>query len=285
MTLRSRLAALAMLALILAAPAAVLAGANSSSGPSPQVVGGTPVNDPGAYPFMVAIDSLDYEGNDWCGGSLIGPRHVLTAAHCVANEDFSGVVPPEALRVAIGYLNRDRIPENRWLPVLRVFSHPKFDLYRRGLNYDVAVLELAAPVAGVTPVRLPAAGDRTGEKRGDELTLIGWGRKYEFGPPSAQLRQVTLNVEAGWVCRQKYRDGAYPFYISLSFCTYTLGKAACNGDSGGPLMAREGNRWVQRGIVSGGSVCAGLESPDVQTRISNPEINAFIRESAKLRGS
>ncbi|MFM9107546.1 MAG: S1 family peptidase [Chloroflexota bacterium] len=282
MTRRARLAAAVLLAALAVLPAVAQAGPGSR--PGSEIVGGTPVGSKAEFPFMAAVDNVNTEEPYWCGGSVIAPRYVVTAAHCAYDFDLLQVVTPGERRVAVGYLDLGKAPERAWIPVRRVMVHPKFDPVRSGLSYDVAVLELAAPVTGVTPARLPAAGDQTGERRGDEMTVIGWGRKYAFGPASARLRQATVQVEAGWQCKQDFGGGG-DFSIALSACFYTPGKSACNGDSGSPVLAREGDRWVQRGIVSGGYICAGLNIPWFGTRLSNPEINRFVRETAGLKGS
>ncbi len=282
MAIRARMTFFAMLALLLALPAVALAG--SRGDPGSEIVGGRMVDDASTYPFMVAVDNTLYDSPFYCGGALLTERYVITAAHCVANATLDGYYPPDVYRVALGHLNREEIPDKDWLPVKRIIVEPDYQPAAFFLGYDVALLELVDPVKGVEFVTLPKAGDRSGERTGDPLTVLGWGVKYQIGPDSARLRQVTLKVGKAKTCKQQSIDYlGEPYTISLLICVGAPGKSFCNGDSGGPLIARQGARWVQHGIVSGGVGCGLYGWDGFITRLSNPDINQWVRKTAGVK--
>ena len=71
------------------------------------------------------------------------------------------------------------------------------------------------------------------------------------------------------------------FQGDVQLCTYEEARSICNGDSGGPLFRKINGKVVQVGIVSWINGCAAQYSPAVYTRISNPQIRAFIRSAIK----
>ena len=153
-TWRWRRTAVAALVLGLAGLAAPEAFAADS-----RIVGGKPVAE-GSYSFQAALLYNGIQGGDYarqyCGGSLISPTAILTAAHCV---DFYGTGPDDLdaslLRVVVGrtVLSSDAGQKRK---VTKIAIHPKYD--PDTMNADVAVLTLDRPVTGIKPITVVAPG-------------------------------------------------------------------------------------------------------------------------------
>jgi len=238
-----------------------------------RIVGGTPTVR-NQYPFVVSL--LDRTKTEICGGSLITPTIVLTAAHCVRNIKYADLNK---------YSTSDQEDVVRRYSFKRITSHPSFN--EDNLNFDFALVQLdtslspsssdyKANAESVIPLNLNPAYPRIGE----EVTVLGWGRTSQNGDPSAFLRRANVNYISNGNCAEKY-DGALISNVML--CASYPNRDACQGDSGGPLVyaKREerdaGNsvegevgRMVLRlvGVVSWGWGCADERHPGVYARVS-----------------
>ena len=243
--------------------------------PDPRIIGGEPA-DFGEYPFMVALLFEPTAGNDfqkqYCGGSLIASRWVLTAAHCL---DF--LESPDEVAVAVSRTNLDSA-EGQRVAVREFFVHPDWD--PNVISPDVGLLRLARPVTGVQPIQLAGAGGDAFEAAGTLLTVIGWGNTSRTGQASFpnELREVVVPVVADAPC-----DTAYHGFLTVEtqLCAGQKGLDSCGGDSGGPLFATtSGGTEVQVGIVSFGIGCAKNRFPGVYTEVNSPAVRSFISEVA-----
>jgi secreted trypsin-like serine protease len=245
--------------------------------PDPRIIGGEPA-DFGEYPFMVALLFEPIEGSDfdkqYCGGSLIASRWVLTAAHCV---DF--LESPDEVAVAVSRTNLDSTEGER-VEVRAFYIHPDYD--PNLISPDVALIQLAKPVTGIEPIELAGEGDDAFEAAGTPLTVIGWGNTSTTGRASFpdELREVVVPVVADAEC-----DFAYQGFVSVEtqLCAGQKGIDSCGGDSGGPLFATTSSGdYVQVGIVSYGIGCAKQHFPGVYTEINSPTVREFIAEVARV---
>jgi trypsin len=222
------------------------------------VVGGTAVPS-GGYAFVVAVG--DSKGPD-CGGTLIAPSVVLTAAHCVA-----GITDPAALHVLAGShsisgdLARQEAAGHA-IGVSAIYVHPKFTV--ETMRYDAALLILEHPVAGVRPLALAASSPPAGAA----VSAAGWGETEQDGAPSPDhLRSVALEVGTTQSCK---RGNAVlgTYFAPSMLCAGSPGRDTCSGDSGGPLVATSHGRLALVGITSFGLGCARIGHPGVYTRVS-----------------
>ncbi|XP_059611890.1 proclotting enzyme [Phlebotomus argentipes] len=246
-----------------------------------RIVGG--VESPnGQWPWMAAIFLHGPKRTEfWCGGSLIGTKYVLTAAHCTRDSRQRPFAPRQfTVRLGDIDLSTDDEPSAPvTFKVKEVRAHPRFS--RVGFYNDIAIIVLEKPVRKskyVIPVCLPnrnlPAPDRLAGRRG---TVVGWGTTYYGGKESTTQRQANLPLWRNEDCNRAYFQ---PITENFLCAGYSEGGVdACQGDSGGPLMMRVDARWTQLGIVSFGNKCGEPGYPGVYTRIS--EYMDWIRETTK----
>ncbi|XP_032527749.2 proclotting enzyme [Danaus plexippus] len=225
------------------------------------------------WPWIVALFN---NGRQFCGGSLIDDRHVLTAAHCVAHMTSLDVA---RLTARLGDYNIRTNTETQHVErrIKRVVRHRGFDM--RTLYNDVAVLTLDQPVTftkNIRPVCLPG-GARA--YSGLIATVIGWGSLRESGPQPSILQEVSIPIWSNNECRLKYGSAAPGGIVDHMLCAGKASMDSCSGDSGGPLMVNEGSRWTQVGVVSWGIGCGKGQYPGVYTRITS--FLPWIQKNAK----
>ncbi|XP_071643203.1 serine proteinase stubble isoform X2 [Temnothorax longispinosus] len=236
-------------------------GAKNGNQDQERIVGGKNA-DPGEWPWIAALFNA---GRQFCGGSLIDDKHVLTAAHCVANMNSWDVA---RLTVRLGDYNIKTNTEIRHIErrVKRVVRHRGFN--SRTLYNDVALLTLSEPVEfteQIRPICLPSGSQLYS---GKTATVIGWGSLRESGPQPAILQEVSIPVWSNSECKLKYGAAAPGGIVDSFLCAGRAAKDSCSGDSGGPLMVNDG-RWTQVGIVSWGIGCGKGQYPGVYTRVTH----------------
>ncbi|MFJ1648391.1 serine protease [Streptomyces sp. NPDC088258] len=260
---RTLSAGLAVIAAGAALPLATAAPASADR----VVIGGRPVKS-ADHPWVVALSSRDRYGasraGQFCGGVVVAPTKVLTAAHCMA-EDALGAPADEVrdLRVIAGR-ERLRGGGGREVSVRSVRVDPGYEA--DGDGPDLAVLTLADALPGGYVIQ-PAEPGGPASAPGAAAEVFGWGDTSGNGQYATALRSAPVTVLPDRNCARAYPGGSGDRYDAATMLCAgdpAGGHDACQGDSGGPLVAQ--GRLI--GLVSWGSGCGRSDSPGVYTRVT-----------------
>ncbi|XP_046541483.1 ovochymase-2 [Equus quagga] len=215
-----------------------------------RIVGGSQV-EKGSYPWQV---SLKRRQKHICGGTIISPQWVITAAHCVANRNIA-----LTLNVTAGEYDLNHTePGEQTLTIETIIVHPHFST-KKPMDYDIALLKMTGAFnfgQFVQPVCLPEPGERF--EAGFICTTAGWGRLTEDGILSQVLQEVNLPILTQEECVAALLTLKKPISGQTFLCTGFPdgGRDACQGDSGGSLMCRnKKGAWTLAGVTSWGLGC------------------------------
>uniref|UniRef100_A0A1I8P7H0 Peptidase S1 domain-containing protein n=1 Tax=Stomoxys calcitrans TaxID=35570 RepID=A0A1I8P7H0_STOCA len=210
-----------------------------------RVIGGSDVAE-GALPYQVSIQNTF--GEHVCGGSIIAPLWVLTAAHCLE-------WPKQYLKVVTGTVNWTKPDAEYAVDDLKIHCLHNKPMYHN----DIALIRLSKPIVynqRTQPVNLATSNSLND---GDKLTLSGWGSIKVWGRTPDILQSAELSYMDHAKCEAGVRNSEW--LGAGHICTDTKsGQGSCHGDSGGPLYNMAKNELV--GIVNWGEACA-VGYPDV----------------------
>jgi len=216
-----------------------------------RIVGGY-VIDITDSPYTVSLQTTAH----FCGGSIIGKRWVLTAAHCTDGQSASN------FRVRVG--STTHAANGTLVNVARIVQHQNFSFYT--IDWDFSLLELETDLtfdSTTQPIRLA----RQGKQYPDNTPCIvtGWGNTQSSDEPRDRLRAAIVPTVNQDICSDAYTD--FGGVTDRMICAGVLpdgGKDACQGDSGGPLAVNK----TLIGVVSWGYGCARPNYPGVYSRVA-----------------
>ncbi|XP_062375456.1 tissue-type plasminogen activator-like isoform X3 [Sardina pilchardus] len=256
-------------------------GEREKAGQHFKIVGGS-YTTVSSHPWMASI--FHKRTGFRCGGSLIAPCWVLSAAHCF------GDVPDSKVRHLSVYLGKNAINETdaakeQYFSVQQLIRHKDYTHTGRDFNNDIALLRIERP-DGQCAIRtdtartvcLPPAHTRL--PPGSFCTVAGYGRdSTKVFTKYLKEGQVQLRPQDKCLLEAPEPDKV----TDNMFCAASPGwkTDACQGDSGGPLVCEVGGRMFLFGIVSFGRDCGKRGEPGFYTQVTN--YNKWIGRQADLR--
>uniref|UniRef100_K7GGY7 Ovochymase 1 n=1 Tax=Pelodiscus sinensis TaxID=13735 RepID=K7GGY7_PELSI len=230
---------------------------------SRRVVGGEEAC-PHCWPWQAGLQFL---GDHQCGGVVISPTWVLTAAHCIQSKSR-----PLHWTVLVGDHDRTLKESTEQVrQVKTVVVHPDFD--RVSYDSDIALIQLDVPLeynSVVRPVCLPNSTEPLSPS--GLCTMTGWGTTQEAdGSLANRLQQTQVPILESEVCERNYyfhHPGGITARMLCAGFASSGGQDSCQGDSGGPLVCHnEKEPFILYGIISWGVGCARPKKPGVYTRV------------------
>ncbi|MFC4335429.1 serine protease [Salininema proteolyticum] len=246
--------------------ALALASGASAGEIGAKVVGGDP-SQQDQFPYLVSLYRVA-EDSHWCGGSLVADDIVLTASHCTEGADV------DTYTVRHGSVELDS-PDMAEYEVVDIFMPDNYG-DETPISNDWALMKLAEPVPDAQTVALPQG---TEVDEGPTYAVAGWGLTEDNVYPNEQ-RWAEVPYVNDTDCGRSYKRSSW-WYADSMICAGYLkqgGVDACSADSGGPLVAREGDQDVLAGIVSWGNGCGKKRYPGVYAQVSwfLDDVNAAI---------
>ncbi|NWU01220.1 TMPS5 protease, partial [Urocynchramus pylzowi] len=247
-----------------------------------RVVGGTDVS-PGRWPWQVSV----CQGSQHhCGGSVLAPEWILTAAHCVHSPIPPGgrQLPAAAWLVFAGIVTRGSLQPGAGVPVRDIIPHPLYN--DSSLDYDIALMRLQVPLNFSGAIRAaclpPAPRDLL---QGTQCWVSGWGYT---APGQAQVAGTLKEALVPLIGTRRCNSSCVykgELTARMLCAGHLRGQVdACQGDSGGPLVCWDGATWRLVGIVSWGQGCAEPNHPGVYTNVAQllPWIHQVTQVSPAL---
>lgn len=216
----------------------------------------------GLVPWQVSLQSAN--GNHFCGGSIIAPEWIVTAAHCVV-----GGAPG---RIVAGTSRLSTANQGQIVTPAEVIVAPGYVDVEQGK--DIALIKLATPLTlnGTTVKAIRPVTPKDAAAQVDAPTVLakvsGWGTLTSGGNIPDQLQSVEVPILTLQQANAAYGTTLTPDQLPAGILGVG-GKDSCQGDSGGPFVVPNGNDFLLAGVVSWGNGCALPDFPGLYARVSS----------------
>jgi len=209
------------------------------------------ITKPNEIPWQVSLQTPF--GSHFCGGTIISPEYILTAAHCIDTKT------PEDLKVRVGAHSLEEEDPEKTHNVINIISGDFMatKLERPG---DIAILRLDRPIKFIPGIVEPGCLNFEEQSYTNDLLASGWGAtsttKKDLktgqmlqGEISTVLKKAHFHEDRDGCPKHEIRDSNYLICIASN----NEGDSTCQGDSGGPLHYTQNGRTAVQGVLSFGT--------------------------------
>jgi trypsin len=261
----------------------------------PRIVGGSPTTI-AEWPWQAAITANPaiYGGNafarQFCGGSLVTPTIVITAAHCTyeifGSRGFDAVSNFASVTGRTTLSNNSQGQEIAWSNYYVFVDGAGQPLFNGDVTdgWDAVFAELAfpSPSSNSTPIQIAGASEASSWAPGDENAwATGWGSTSPGGSGVDTLREVNIDMIADSTCASGPYAGRFDAETMVCAGEIAGGQDTCQGDSGGPLVVPLGPGGTSPfrlvGDTSWGDSCALANRPGIYGRVAQDPMCSALR--------
>jgi len=240
----------------------------------PKIVGGVDAIK-NEFPFMVKM-GINFDNESFgCGASIINADFILTAAHCVY-DDNGGRAIPSNIYMFLGQHDYDYNSQtyDQVVTGVQIYEY-NYDA-SQNIN-DIAIVRVNQKIqmnSKVQPICLASTTNTYADRTG---TVMGWGiNKYGYSRSNGNgiqptyadyLQKINMSILSAQTCSQAGKEYTTPDKV----CIYDfdgVSKGVCHGDSGGPLVVNENGKYVQVGIASFITEACGNQAVSVYARVT-----------------